>query len=708
MIIEIAKHERMSETGSSLIRLIQNNEMPMLDLTVREAVQNSLDASMPGEGYVQVDFSIREFNRQQLSVHFSGITERLNELYPNEQYRLLEIRDSNTHGLKGPLHDGDGNKNEFGNLIKLIYQIGMPQQREGSGGSWGLGKTVYFRLGIGLVVYYSRVYENGIYGSRLAACLVEDDSLPHALLKGKGNHRGIAWWGQQATENSTMPLTDDGEIGNILEVLGVSPYTGEETGTTIIIPFLKEDLRPEIADLEISEEQAILQKKEPWWNSSDADYLKVALQRWYAPRLMNEAYPHGRWLRATVNGEGVHPNDFLSVFKILQDLYNIAVQYSSSEPLETKVGPSKIQCIPINLRSTFENGSTAGWVAFAKLSKADLLMGPPFNQLSPWVQVLGRDIDTAENNPALISFTRKPGMIVGYEYTGIWVEGIPKTSPDEYVIGLFVANSMNPLIEKNPKNQELPYLLEEYIRGCEKADHTSWADWTPIKKNPLIVDRIQRNLARMIAKSYAEKPAQQAIKKDVVLGKLLADVLLPPEGFGGFSNIQPAPLPPKPVGGSSAGRAARIISIAPPVYEQDAVRFDYELYTGKHDQPIGIKLKVLTESGDLDANAWESEEGIGVRFPMSLYRFSVNSIGEANQKDIDTSGQIVLDETQAELRYKEISYEVQNSSRFKQACGIQIQNALGKTLKGSIWVASQDRNVRAAFFVDMLSGGNGT
>ncbi|MED4909391.1 hypothetical protein P9761_14455 [Brevibacillus centrosporus] len=706
MIIEIAKHERMSETGSSLIRLIQNNETPLLDLTVREAVQNSLDAALPGEGHVQVDFSIREFNRRQLSEHFLGVTDRLNEVYADEKYRLLEIRDSNTHGLKGPLHDGDGNKSEFGNLIKLIYQIGMPQQQEGSGGSWGLGKTVYFRLGIGLVIYYSRVCENGFYESRLAACLVEDDSLPNALLKGKGNHRGIAWWGQQAAENSTMPLTDEREIGNILEVLGVAPYTGEETGTTIIIPFLKDDLRPEIADLENPEEQWRVGSKEPWWNVSDADYLKIALQRWYAPRLMNEVYPHGRWLRATVNGEGIHPNDFLSVFKILQDLYNTAVHHSSSEPLEKKGELGKVQCIPINLRSTFENGSTAGWVAFAKLSKADLLMGPPNNQLSPWIQVFGRDIDSMENNPALISFTRKPGMIVGYEYTGKWVEGIPKTSTDEYVIGLFVANSMNLLVEKNPKNQELPYLLEEYIRGCEKADHTSWADWTPIKRNPLIIDRIQKNLARMITKSYSEKPAQQAIKKDVVLGKLLADVLLPPEGFGGFSNIQPTPLQPKPGGGSPTGRAARFVSIAPPVYEQDAVRFDYELYAGKQDQPIGIILKVLTESGDLDANAWESEEGVGVRFPMSLYRFSVNSIGEAKQNEADTFGQIVLDENQAELTFKEISYQIQSSSRFNQACGIQIQNASGKILKGSIWIASNDRNVRAAFFVHMFAGGN--
>ena len=44
MKIERAQHARMSETGSSLLRLIQNHELPVLDLLVRESIQNSLDA----------------------------------------------------------------------------------------------------------------------------------------------------------------------------------------------------------------------------------------------------------------------------------------------------------------------------------------------------------------------------------------------------------------------------------------------------------------------------------------------------------------------------------------------------------------------------------------------------------------------------------------------------------------------------------------
>lgn len=44
MYIEIAEPGRMSQSGSSLLKLIQNNYMPTLDLLVRESIQNSLDA----------------------------------------------------------------------------------------------------------------------------------------------------------------------------------------------------------------------------------------------------------------------------------------------------------------------------------------------------------------------------------------------------------------------------------------------------------------------------------------------------------------------------------------------------------------------------------------------------------------------------------------------------------------------------------------
>ena len=70
MKVEIAEHGRMSESGSSLLRLIQNQDMPLLDLLVRESVQNSLDAANGNAPDVKVSFNIGQFQSKNLNKHF--------------------------------------------------------------------------------------------------------------------------------------------------------------------------------------------------------------------------------------------------------------------------------------------------------------------------------------------------------------------------------------------------------------------------------------------------------------------------------------------------------------------------------------------------------------------------------------------------------------------------------------------------------------
>ena len=75
MRIEIAESGRMTQSGSSLFRLIQNNDMPILDLLVRESIQNSLDATIDDMQHTLVDFSTGEFQSEKLAPHFEDIEE---------------------------------------------------------------------------------------------------------------------------------------------------------------------------------------------------------------------------------------------------------------------------------------------------------------------------------------------------------------------------------------------------------------------------------------------------------------------------------------------------------------------------------------------------------------------------------------------------------------------------------------------------------
>lgn len=85
MKIEIAEHSRMSESGSSLLRLIQNQDIPLLDLIVRESIQNSLDATNGKNKCVDVDITVGEFRSTELNRHFERIEKGLNKRFPLEK-----------------------------------------------------------------------------------------------------------------------------------------------------------------------------------------------------------------------------------------------------------------------------------------------------------------------------------------------------------------------------------------------------------------------------------------------------------------------------------------------------------------------------------------------------------------------------------------------------------------------------------------------
>lgn len=55
-------------------------------------------------------------------------------------------------------------------------------------------------------------------------------------------------------------------------------------------------------------------------------------------------------------------------------------------------------------------------------------------------------------------------MIVGYDYDGTWTHRMPKSGPDEFIIGLFVANTGNTLKSINDPRTGTAMSLEEYIR----------------------------------------------------------------------------------------------------------------------------------------------------------------------------------------------------------------------------------------------------
>ena len=122
MQIEIAEAGRMTQSGSSLLRLIQNNNMPVLDLLVRESIQNSLDARKMDSKYVEVDYLTGKFKSAKLGRELEQISDSLNHKYGDGEYDYIAIRDSNTVGLTGVMDYKKVQNNVYGNLLKLVYE----------------------------------------------------------------------------------------------------------------------------------------------------------------------------------------------------------------------------------------------------------------------------------------------------------------------------------------------------------------------------------------------------------------------------------------------------------------------------------------------------------------------------------------------------------------------------------------------------------
>ena len=693
MKIEIAEPGRMTQSGSSLLKLIQNNNMPILDLLVRESIQNSLDAKNENDSYVTVEFFTGEFNKLALNSELEGIKESLNKKYWKNEYKYIAIRDSNTVGLTGKMHYDEVTDNQYGNLLKLIYEISKPQEAEGAGGSWGLGKTVYFRVGIGLVIYYSRIVnELGKYESRLAASLVENemenDSLIPAL-PGKSK-RGIAWWGQEIGVNKTKPITDEQYIEKILKIFGMDPYDGNLTGTTIIIPYIDEHMLLENNQIEYKDgEDNIIR---PFWRCSIEDYLRVALQRWYAPRLNNKKYPYGKFLRAKINKKGIGLDNMEPAFQIVQALYNRAV---SEEVCDDILNSDGVECKveEIILRKVLET-TKAGTVAYAKVPRKILKTGYPDNKPEPYMY-FNCEIKDKEKHKPVLFFTRKQGMIVSYEDVGNWVDGITASNKDEFIFAIFVLNSANKLTNTNGV-----YSLEEYVRKSEMADHTSWGDFSMGNNNPRIISKVQAQVNSKISKEFSVEEEDTTSRLNSGLGKMFGDLLLPPENFG-----------KKPSGGSGGGQGGNghtethkniIFGYDPSKtkYFSNGMVVKLTIKSRGKISSAGINLVIDSETGAIKPKDWEEKMGLSMPFAIDSTEIVITKLdGSVSNLKVD------VDSNNVKNKVEDIICELIKTNN-NSGCGLRIMSEQKHQMEIELTVSIQlnRKDIKPLFTVEKNEG----
>lgn len=612
---EILKTDYAVSYGSATLSSLQNDSVPEIDLLVREAIQNSSDAAIGlGGPFYRVGFQTGTFIPTEFNAFLTDIEDLLNTRFPSSTAEYIEIRDTFTSGLTGAIRKNEIEKDDHGNFFKLIYDTGKKQTQVTAGGNHGLGKSVYYRVGIGIVIFYSRIQTQGGFESRLIITLVEDetkknpDGTDATLLSNiEPRSAGKAWWGLRDGED-LLPLTDEEFIRSLLDVFGLAPFTGKETGTSVIIPYINSaELLSQIIPPEAEIKDDVKSHLQTVWLSNLADYLKLSIQRWYAPKIHNREINtlDQKWLSVTVNKVPIRKQDLLPIFNLAQELYTTALfKVYGKEYISSKY--PQIECLPVNIQKYFEGSMTSGYVAVIKISRSEL--NEDQNLLSPYDYIRHYEADGGLNEP-VVMYARDLGMIIDYCVTGPWVKGLATPeNPEDFLFAFYVPNTAKRLKSDLTVLEYAGVPFGQYLRDCEQSDHMEWND--PVKMQ--IVTRIQKNIINQINNKTNKAAAASVDGTASKLSNRLGKNLLPRLGYG--------KKPRDGSSGSGGGGGGRInniqFEITSQVIRGNLLTIDFSLKMLHSCKSATVSIIVDSEGGWIDPESWQEE--IGTPFPAVI------------------------------------------------------------------------------------------
>ena len=598
------KIDYMMNSGSNVIKGISPIE-PMLDLFVRESIQNSFDALLPDSNTLREEFDCGSFDSNKLAELFDGITQNLKSKYGNLN-NYIAVRDYNTTGLTGVITKKEMKNNDWGKFLNLVRNFGKSQKTTGSGGSYGFGKATFYKIGIGIVIYYSRILDNGEYKERMMACLVENETNSNGLLYNiqNGNNTGIAWWGNKKNDD-IFPITNHNEIMNVLNCFNYKAYEKKETGTAVIIPFIDKE-----ALLNKTSSGSIVENNMVSWSYSIEEYLKLSFQRWY-PTRCNNTTTQIKGIDVYINGRLIEKNKMRPLFKVIQNMYLKSCDEEFSSKYEINVedilyGGNKI------FKSKY-----LGRFFYVLLNDDDLEMTPPNNEPSPFTCATNKP-NLEDTKKILICFCRKPGMILKYDNDGDWAGSIILHEPNKYMIGLFIPNSDNE-IEIDGVN----FTIDDYLRAAESAEHNDWKDINEYRINETgenvdcskveLVKNVKRKIQSIFKKMRQDEELDNNIIVASFLNQKLTSLFLPQRGFGKLANKE-TDLPNK--------YSKSFISRKPYVkYSPIKIINDYFnknfCITLNNNYKCTIEFRISLETGDMSIDEWEKIANIP---------FKINSI----------------------------------------------------------------------------------
>lgn len=215
------------------------------DGVVREGVQNTLDAAVPGQkARVRYTFSKTPLPTDTVERYLSGLRPHLEPCVPalpspGEPMHYLLVEDFGTRGLCGdPAQYTDepgaaATKNDF---YYFWRNVGRSSKSETQRGRWGLGKQVFpaasrIRTFWGLTVRR----DDG------QSLLMGQSVLAVHMLNGE-RHSPYAYYGSSHVDGFSMPVSASSAVDAFRQDFGLARKN--EPGFSVVIPYPAEDITP--------------------------------------------------------------------------------------------------------------------------------------------------------------------------------------------------------------------------------------------------------------------------------------------------------------------------------------------------------------------------------------------------------------------------------------------------------------------------------
>lgn len=636
MKIEILSQGKMRMTGKKVLKAIMDNYTPPIDLFVREVIQNSADACLPDKTFSKIEFNLSTFKNDSLCSYIPDIEKKLKKFFSNEEYNFISISDSNTCGLLG---EANHSKTGPNNLYNLVYDLFNEKDDEFSGGSCGVGKTIYYRYGNGLCFYYSRTFENGEYKSKLAGALIQDQTTDKCFLG--PDTSGIAYFGDLDSNNNSIPINDEIEIAKFLRIFGLKPYSEDKTGTVVIIPYVD---YTDLLEYNNNNEDDVSR----YWLENINDCLEMAIQRWYFPRINNDCF-NGKSLRIAINNKKV---ELCKFYAILQELYNGTLYGCKNIKIDGRGLP---------------NDEALGTFNFKIFDKAELgIHTPPDNFPEPKYFV---DSSIDCDKQGLLFYTRKPGMILNYSNREF---GSYTIDDGKYLIGIFILNDNYCF-----NNENLGY----YMKKTEKGNHITWGndnfkDYPNLSsKRPF--SKICASIKKYLNDIFKEEKVINIDGGTTILQKKLGEKILPPFDFG----TKPSPVVKPSSPGGSISPKKKKINVSFNGANSGLLEYGIDFIVQPKER-FKLMLEIRAGNKTYSFNSWEQ---LSFDFPCLFYRIEISTFWINNSKK-DIPQVIQMDENFSKRRKKLLEgkdiYKIQGySTDGGIPYGFSITNAMQDILK---------------------------